>query len=137
MGQQFGQVFGVIVVVFVDVVQKVDQPVTEVYFMCFATAQHGIHNGCIFGRPVVAAEQPVFSAQCDGPDRIFAKVVVYLQLAVQVIAREFVVNVISVPEGFPDSSFGQDFRIFSQYSLFKSYHDGVRQPGAQFCTLFI
>ena len=87
-----------------DVVQKEDQPVAEVYFVRLAAAQHGIHDCCIFGRPVVAAEQPVFPAQCDGPDCIFAKVVVYLQLAVQVIAREFVVNVISVPEGFPDSS---------------------------------
>ena len=44
---------------------------------------------------MVAAEQPVFASQGDGPDCVFTKVVVYLQLAVKVITSEFMVNVIS------------------------------------------
>jgi hypothetical protein len=57
------------------VVQKEDQPLTEVYIVCFATTQHGVHDGCILGRIVVAAEQPVFSAQCDWPYGILGQII--------------------------------------------------------------
>jgi len=46
-----------------DVVQEEDKPVTEVHPACLATSQHGIHNGCILGSFMVAAEQPVFATQ--------------------------------------------------------------------------
>ena len=40
--EQFCQVFTVIVVVLMDVVQEKDKPVTAVYPACLETFQHGI-----------------------------------------------------------------------------------------------
>jgi hypothetical protein len=61
--EQFSQVLAVVVVVIMDIVQEKDKPVAEVHTTCLATSQHGIHNCCIFGRFVVATEQPILPAK--------------------------------------------------------------------------
>ena len=57
--KQFGQVFAVIVIVLVDIAEKVNQPFPEVYIVSLATAQHGIHDCCIFSGIMISTEQPV------------------------------------------------------------------------------
>ena len=63
VGEQVGQVFGVIVVVTVDIIQEENEPFSEVHFTCFTTPHHGIDDGGIFGSIVIPAEQPIFSTQ--------------------------------------------------------------------------
>ena len=56
MREQLSKVFTVIVVVTVYVVEEVDQPVAEVYLVRLAAAHHGVDDGCILCRIVIAAE---------------------------------------------------------------------------------
>jgi len=50
MRKQFSQVLTVIVIVPVDVVQEVNKPVAEVYFVGLAASQHGSKHSlkCVF-----------------------------------------------------------------------------------------
>ena len=60
--QQFSQILTVIVIVIVDVTQEINKPIAEVYIVRLATAQHGIHDCCIFGGIVISTKQPVLPA---------------------------------------------------------------------------
>jgi len=42
--EQFSQIFAVIIVVLMDVIQEKDQPVTEVDIACLATSKQRIDN---------------------------------------------------------------------------------------------
>ncbi len=127
--EQFRQVLAVVVVVIVDIVQEEDEPVAEVYTARLATSQHGIHNGCIFGRFVIATEQPILPAERDRPYGIFRKIVVHLQPAIEMVPGQLVVNPIRVPDGLANTAFGQNFGIFICHPFFKGDHDGIRQSG--------
>ena len=122
MGEQVGQVLAVIVVVGMNVIQEVNQPVTEVNIACFAAPQHGINDGSVFRGIVIAAEQPVFSTQGDGPDGIFPEVVVDFQPAVQMVTGQLVIDAIGVTDGLANPSFGQDLGIFIHQPLLKGNH---------------
>ena len=60
--KQFIQIFAVIVIVAMDVIQEVNKPFAEVHFAYLATAEHGIHDCCIFGGIMISTEQPVLPA---------------------------------------------------------------------------
>jgi hypothetical protein len=68
--KQFGQIFTVVVIVFMDIVQEKDQPFPVINSVCLAATKHGVHNGSILSSTMVPAKHPVFSSdsQVDNPE---------------------------------------------------------------------
>lgn len=60
--KQFGQIFAVIVIVFMDIVQEKDEPFPVIDSVYFAAAKHGIHNGSILCCTVIPTKHPVLPA---------------------------------------------------------------------------
>ena len=56
MRQQFHQIEGVIVVVVMDVREKVIQPFTDIDFGQFATAHEGVDDGSFFSGIMITTE---------------------------------------------------------------------------------
>jgi len=56
VGKQFSQIFTAILIVIMDVVQKINHPIPEVDAICLAASKHGIDNGCIFSGIMVPTE---------------------------------------------------------------------------------
>ena len=85
MWKQVGQVQRIIVVVFRDSGQHIDEPFAGIYIAGLTASQQRVHHGHIFRCIMIATEQEVLSAKSQGPDRILDPVVVDLVSAIQVI----------------------------------------------------
>ena len=75
MRQQFGQIFGVIVVIFMDIVQEKDEPFPVIDSVCLAAAKHGIHNGGILSGTVIPTKHPVLPTDRKRADGIFRQII--------------------------------------------------------------
>ena len=74
MWQQVYQILGVVIVIFIDMVENLIHPLLEVHVCRLAASHQGVDNGSIFGSVMIAAEEIVLASDSYGAHAVLYQI---------------------------------------------------------------